>query len=188
MQTIISFLQDNTVAAFWIMAAIVFFITQAVKLPIKAATKRLKESTRKKVNSIILLLPFAFGVGIEVLYNKYITHDALDIVAGIILGGQSIAFYGIIERFFNVKIKNPYETDEGKVTLDAVNDAVSDGKVTGGEVADIITNVTTAGKFGATIKEKIKKLFTIKKKSKEEKEKTASESDALKTFLDNIGK
>lgn len=186
MDAVINFLATNTVAAFWIMAAIVFIITQVIKLPIKAATKKLKESTRKKVNSIILLLPFAFGIGIELLYCQYITKTAFDIVQGIILGGQSIAFYGIIERFFSVKIANPYETEEGKAVLDAVNASVSDGKVTAEEITEVIETAAPEGESGATIKEKIKKLFTIKKKSKEEN--NASESDALKNFLDNIGK
>ena len=40
----------------WIMAAIIFLLTQAIKIPIKHFTVKIKvERTRKAVNSVILL-------------------------------------------------------------------------------------------------------------------------------------
>lgn len=142
MSGIIEFLKTNTVAAFWIMAAIVFILTQLIKLPIKAATSKLNESTRKKVNSLILLLPFVFGIGIEYLYCAYIAGTPFDVVEGVILGGQSIAFYGIVERFFNVKVDNPYTTTEGQAVIESVKDSVSDGTLTSTEVAEVIQSAT----------------------------------------------
>ena len=122
----------------WIMALLVFLLTQLLKFPIKFFTNKIKkESTRKAVNSTIMLLPFALGCLVEYIYCYYILHCAFDLTAGFILGGQSMAFYGIIDHLFGIKIENELETEEGQEVLEAISDAQADGVVTTDEVKDI---------------------------------------------------
>ena len=157
----------------WVMAIIVFLLTQVLKLPIKHFTKKIKvEKTRKAINSVILVLPFVLGCLFEFLYCRFIKKEAFDVVAGFLMGGQSIAFYGIFERFLGVKIENPYDTDEGKAVLDSVSDAVSDGTVTTDEIKDVAKTAITGERKSAK-----------DKKKKKEADETPEE---LQKFLDGI--
>lgn len=113
------------------MAVIIFLITQLIKLPYKLLTKKTikNERARKIANAVILLIPFGLGVLGEFLYTTYYLHTAFTIITGLGYGTASISLYGIIERFFKVKIPNPYETEEGKEVLKLVDDITADGKV-----------------------------------------------------------
>lgn len=112
------------------MAVIIFGVTQLLKLPIKAVTKRIKnERVRRSVNAIILLIPFALGVLAEFLYNTYYLHTAFTVITGLGYGTAGISLYGIVERFFKVKVPNPYDTDEGKAVKEFVDNVTADGKV-----------------------------------------------------------
>jgi archaellum biogenesis protein FlaJ (TadC family) len=111
------------------MAVFVFCLTQILKMPIKWATKKFKnERTRKLVNTIILLIPFAVGVGLEFVYSTY-THTLFTIIAGLGYGTGGISLYGIIERFFGIKSKNPYDSEEGKAVTELIENITKDGKV-----------------------------------------------------------
>lgn len=112
------------------MAVIIFGVTQLLKLPIKAVTKRIKnERVRRSVNAIILLIPFALGVLAEFLYTTYYLHTTFTVITGLGYGTAGISLYGIIERFFKVKVSNPYETEEGKAIQELVDNVSADGKV-----------------------------------------------------------
>lgn len=113
------------------MALIIFGITQLIKLPYKLLTKKTIKNERKRkiANAIILLIPFALGVLGEFLYTHYYLHTAFTVIAGLGYGTASISLYGIIERFFKVKIPNPYETEEGKEVLNLVGTITADGKI-----------------------------------------------------------
>ncbi|MCM1437799.1 MAG: hypothetical protein NC131_01115 [Roseburia sp.] len=114
------------------MAAIIFLITQIVKLPWKCLTKKLikNERTRKIANAVILLIPFGLGVLGDFLYSTYYLHTAFTVITGLGYGTASISLYGIVERFFKVKIENPYETtEEGKAVTELVEKVQEDGKV-----------------------------------------------------------
>lgn len=113
------------------MAVIIFIITQLIKLPYKFFTKKTikNERARKIANAVILLIPFGLGVLAEFLYTTYYLHTAFTIIVGLGYGTASISLYGIIERFFKVKIQNPYETEEGKAVQELVENVTSDGKV-----------------------------------------------------------
>lgn len=112
------------------MAVIIFLVTQLLKLPIKCATKHIKnERIRKIVNATILLIPFALGVLFEFLYTTYYLHTAFTIITGLGYGTAGISLYGIIERFFKVKVNNPYDSEEGKAVTELVDDITKDGKV-----------------------------------------------------------
>lgn len=114
------------------MAVIIFALTQLLKLPIKAITKKLikVERTRRIVNATILLIPFALGLLFEFLYNTYYLHTAFTGITGLGYGTAGISLYGIIERFFKVKINNPYtETEEGKAVVELVEEISEDKKI-----------------------------------------------------------
>lgn len=113
------------------MAVIIFGITQVLKLPIKCFTKKIaNERARKIVNATILIIPFVLGVLFEFLYSTYYLHSAFTVITGLGYGTASISLYGIVERFFKVKIPNPYETtEEGKAVTDLVESIQADGKV-----------------------------------------------------------
>lgn len=126
----------------WIMAVIVFAITFLLKLPIKALSKKAKnEQCRKAINSVILIIPFAIGMLVEWLYDTFIMKGVFDYVTGFLIGGQSIALYGVVERFFGVKVENPYETEEGKKVLEQVEEITKDGTVTSDEIQDFLNNI-----------------------------------------------
>lgn len=122
------------------MALIIFLITQVLKLPIKVCTNKIKnERIRKIVNATILLIPFGLGVLFEFLYGGYLypliydgetlTFTGSSVLTGLGYGTAGISLYGVIERFFKVKVDNPYNSEEGKAVTELVDNVVADGKV-----------------------------------------------------------
>lgn len=113
------------------MAVIIFLVTQVLKLPIKFFTKKIKNARKRKiVNATILLIPFALGVLCEFLYTTYYLHTAFTIITGLGYGTAGISLYGVIERFFKVKVENPYiETEEGKAVTGLIDNITADGKI-----------------------------------------------------------
>lgn len=119
------------------MALIIFLITQVLKLPIKVCTNKIKnERTRKIVNATILLIPFGLGVLFEFLYGAYlypILFEGEKLIftglTGLGYGTAGISLYGVIERFFKVKVDNPYNSEEGKAVTDLVDTITEDKKI-----------------------------------------------------------
>ena len=112
------------------MAVIIFALTQVLKLPIKVCTKKIKnERKRKIVNATILFIPFALGVLADFLYSTYYLHTTFTVITGLGYGTAGISLYGIIERFFKVKVDNPYESQEGSAVVSFVEEIAKDGKV-----------------------------------------------------------
>lgn len=131
---IIKQLLVNSYFVWCAMAVIIFGVTQLLKLPIKAVTKKVKsERKRHIVNATILLIPFALGILFEFLYTQYYLHTAFSIITGIGYGSAGISLYGIIERFFKVKVNNPYDSKTGQAVLELVDDVTADGKVNGND-------------------------------------------------------
>lgn len=127
---IIKQLLENSYFVWCAMAVIIFGVTQLLKLPIKAVTKKVKnERKRRIINATILLIPFGLGVLFEFLYTQYYLHTAFSVITGIGYGSAGISLYGIIERFFKVKVNNPYDSQAGQAVLDLVDDVTADGKV-----------------------------------------------------------
>ena len=120
----------NTTYTIAIMAVIVFFLTQLIKLPIKFLTGKINNAKYKRIaNGIILLLPFLLGILGMYLYSKYYLLIAFDPIKGLSVGTASITLYNFVERFFNVKVENPYETESGKKVIELVDKISSDGKI-----------------------------------------------------------
>lgn len=128
---VIKQLLSNDYFVWCAMAVIIFLVTQVLKLPIKHCTKKIKnERARKIVNATILLIPFCLGVLAEFLYTTYYLHTAFTVIAGLGYGTAGVSLYGIIERFFKVKVDNPYETtEEGKAVQELVEKVQDDGKI-----------------------------------------------------------
>lgn len=113
-----------------LMAVVIFLSTFVIKYPIKLATKHIgNERKRKMANAVILLVPFALGVLFDFLYTKYVIADPFSVLRGLGYGTAAISLYGIVERFFKVKVPNPYETEEGKAVKALVDKVSEDGKV-----------------------------------------------------------
>lgn len=120
-------LLENPYFVMCAMAVIIFLVTQVLKLPIKFGTKHIKNlRVRKMVNATILLIPFGLGVLADFLYSTYVMQTAFTVVAGLGYGMAGISLYGIVERFFKVKLQNPYDTEEGKLALQIIEDAKKD--------------------------------------------------------------
>ena len=114
-----------------VMAIVIFFATQLLKMPIKYFTAKLENpQVRRMVNLTILLIPFALGVVFDILYSTYVTHTAFSIIVGLGYGSAGISLYATIERFFKVKIPNPYtETEEGKAIAELAEKVTADKKI-----------------------------------------------------------
>lgn len=120
------------------MAVIIFAVTQGLKQFIKLGTKHIKnERARKIVNATILLIPFGLGILFEYLFATYYLHSAFSLIKGLVYGSAGISLYGVIERFFKVKVNNPYNTEEGKAVTDLVDKVVEDGKVDSSDMSAV---------------------------------------------------
>lgn len=112
------------------MAVIIFFVTQLLKMPIKHFTAKIGDERKRHIaNATILLIPFALGIAFDFIYSTYVTHTAFSIIVGLGYGTAGISLYGVIERFFKVKIENPYECEEGEAVQELVGAVAADGKV-----------------------------------------------------------
>lgn len=110
------------------MAVIVLILTQILKMPIKAFTKHIQnEVVRKRVNAIILLIPFAVGVALDFVYSTYYMHELPTVLAGLNYGFWGISLYNIVAQFFDVK--SEYQTEQGKEAIELVKKVALDGKV-----------------------------------------------------------
>lgn len=115
-------LLNNETFVWGIMAVIVFLLTNVIKIPIKHFTKRIKdEQKRRAVNSVILIFPFLLGLALDFAYSTFYLHTSFSILTGLGYGTAGISLYGVIERFFKVKIPNEWEdTEEGKKVVQEV--------------------------------------------------------------------
>lgn len=112
------------------MAVIIFLATQVIKMPIKHFTSKIEnERKRRMVNATILLVPFALGVALDFFYSTFVTHTAFTVIAGLGYGTAGISLYGAIERFFKVKVENPYDCEEGEAVVELVEAVSADKKV-----------------------------------------------------------
>lgn len=117
------------------MAIIVFAMTQICKLPIKYFTKRIKNERKRKIaNATILLIPFILGVLLEFLYSTYVLKVTFSLIEGLGYGTAGISLYGVVERFFKIKVSNPYKSDEGEAVIGLIEDVTGDGKIDGEDV------------------------------------------------------
>lgn len=123
-------LLHNKVFILCAMAVIIFAVTQVLKLPIKFFTNKIKnQTTKKRVNATILLIPFALGILFEFLYGKYVTITPFNVITGLGYGFSGISLYNIVERFFGIKTRNPYDSEEGQAVTELIQSVSADGKI-----------------------------------------------------------
>ena len=123
-------LLNNAYFVWCAMAVIIFLVTQIIKMPIKHFSSKIEnERKRRMINATILLIPFAIGVALDFAYSTYVTHTAFTVIAGLGYGTAGISLYGVIERFFKVKIDNPYDCEEGEAVVELAEAVSADKKV-----------------------------------------------------------
>jgi hypothetical protein len=109
-------LMNDEAFIFCAMAVVVFILTNLFKIPIKAITNKITdERKRRMANAVILVIPFVLGVALEFVYSTFYLHIMFSIIRGIGYGSAGISLYGVVERFFKVKVRNEWEdTEEGR--------------------------------------------------------------------------
>lgn len=110
----------------WAMALIVLGLSQLLKLPIKALTKKCVKdaSVRARVNTTLMLIPLCLGIILNWLFCVLYLQVPYDIIEGIKVGGTAVTIYGVIEKL--IKGSQSKETTE---TLQLVTNITNDGKV-----------------------------------------------------------
>lgn len=179
-------LLHNTYFIWCVMAIIIFALTQLVKLPIKHFTNKItNERARKIVNTTILLIPFALGVLFEFLWSTFYLKEAFSGIIGLGYGTTAISIYGIIERFFKIKIENPYDSEEGDVVKELVQNVAEDGKITKDDFALVekFLKDIDVENCNEEVKEKLKSLVSdITKDGVIDKK----EITAVEEFMDKV--
>lgn len=119
-------LLKNENFVWFVMSLIVLGLSQLLKLPIKALTKKFikKETVRSRVNITIMLIPLALGIVCDWLYCSLYLHIAFSVVEGLKIGGTAVTLYGVIEKAFKGK-----QSSETTATLELVENITKDGKV-----------------------------------------------------------
>lgn len=124
---------------FWGALVGVILLTQIVKLPIKALTKKIANDTlRQKVNTVIMFVP----IGIGLLTSWLLTFVGYEFVfeAGLVWGTFSQVIYEFVTKVFKRITNGENITDE---TLKSdLNDAQSDAQTAVDEFQNILKQVT----------------------------------------------
>lgn len=118
------------------MGIVAFLVTQGLKWAfVKPFTKNLNTRAKTIINSVILLIAFGSALLCEFLYSHFWLHTAIDLTRASYGWGYASGVYGVVEmviRFIkgdNVKLENPYQTEEGKQTTKLIEDITKDGKI-----------------------------------------------------------
>ena len=118
------------------MGIVAFLVTQGLKWAfVKPFTKNLNTRAKTIINSVILIIAFGSAVLCEFLYSHFWLHTAIDLTRASYGWGYASGVYGVVEmviRFIkgdNVKLENPYKTEEGKQTTELIEDITKDGKI-----------------------------------------------------------
>lgn len=118
------------------MGIVAFLVTQGLKWAfVKPFTKNLNTRAKTIINSVILIIAFGSAVLCEFLYSHFWLHTAINLIRASYGWGYASGVYGVVEmviRFIkgdNVKLENPYQTEEGKQTTKLIEDITKDGKI-----------------------------------------------------------
>lgn len=108
------------------MAIIVLCLSQLLKLPIKALTKKFikSESTRTRVNTTLMLIPLCLGIILDWLFCTLYLNVPFDAVNGVKIGATAVTLYGLLEKL----IKGA-QSKETTATLELTEEIIKDGKV-----------------------------------------------------------
>ena len=119
-------LLNNEYFVWGAMALKVLCLSQLIKLPIKALTKKFikNENVRSRVNTLLMIIPLALGILCDWLFCSLFLHIPFSVVEGIKIGGTSVTLYGILE-----KLIKGVQSKETTATIELANEIVKDGKV-----------------------------------------------------------
>lgn len=119
-------LLNNEYFVWGAMAIIVLCLSQLLKLPIKALTKKTikNENARVRVNTALMLIPLALGVLCDWLFCTLYLGIPFSVVEGVKVGGTAVTLYGMIE-----KLVKGSQSKETTATIKLVNDITKDGSV-----------------------------------------------------------
>ena len=126
----------NEVLIWWIMAAIVLILSQALKQLIKIFTKKISDDgTRECVNQTIILIPVGLSYLILWLYITFYLHAPMDYQEATLLASSATMIYASVEPFYKkLKAKIKKDTSDGKVTPDEIAETV---KITKGQMKQL---------------------------------------------------
>ena len=129
-------LLNNEKVVLVIMGIIAFLVTQGLKWAfVKPFTKNLNTRAKTIINSVILLIAFGSAVLCEFLYSHFWLHTTINLSRASYGWGYASAVYGVFETILkfikgkDVKLDNPYETEEGKQTTELIVNIAKDGKI-----------------------------------------------------------
>lgn len=129
-------LLNNKKIVLIVMGIVAFLVTQGLKWAfVKPFTKNLNTRAKTIINSVILIIAFGSAVLCEFLYSHFWLHTSISLTRASYGWGYASGVYGVVEmviRFIkgdNVKLENPYQTEEGKQTIKLIEDITKDGKI-----------------------------------------------------------
>lgn len=129
-------LLNNEKIVLIVMGIVAFLVTQGLKWAfVKPFTKNLNTRAKTIINSVILIIAFGSAVLCEFLYSHFWLHTAINLTRASYGWGYASGVYGVVEmiiRFIkgdNVKLENPYQTEEGKQTTKLIENITKDGKI-----------------------------------------------------------
>lgn len=118
------------------MGIVAFLVTQGLKWAfVKPFTKNLNTRAKTIINSFILIIAFGSAVLCEFLYSHFWLHTAIDLTRASYGWGYASGVYGVVEMVIkfikgeNVKLDNPYQTEEGKQATQLIENITKDGKI-----------------------------------------------------------
>jgi hypothetical protein len=129
-------LLNNTKVILIAMGIVAFLVTQGLKWAcVKPFTKNLNKRAKTIVNSVILLIAFGSAVLCEFLYSHFWLHTTISLSRASYGWGYASGVYGVVEMIIkfikgdNVRLENPYQSEEGKQTVELVGNITKDGKI-----------------------------------------------------------
>ena len=144
-----------------VIASILFSLTMFIKKPIKHITSKFKDTKRKAINSVIILIPIALSTIINTLYYLLLkkTFIAYEIITSITNSWLiSLSIYAIYQRV-KIIIKAYLE---GKQDISLIKE---NKELIKNEVIDLLTSIDNCKKILKETNSKINNLLKQKNKN-----------------------
>lgn len=122
MNTLVQFFVDTDALSpyprwiFWVVLALIVVLTQVAKLPIKKLTDKItNETLRKKVNLVIMLIPFVLGFGASGIL--YACDYGFSATAAVLWGTTSQVIYEFVSKVVK-RLKNNEDITNSTIKKD----------------------------------------------------------------------
>lgn len=131
----ISQMPDYPLWLYWATLCAIVGLTQLAKLPIKHFTNKIKnETTRQRVNLVIMIIPFALAMGASAAY-MLLGYD-FSVEVGLTWGFASQVLYEFIAKIF-ARVKDGKEITEETIT-DDFKESVENAKTAEKEFEELV--------------------------------------------------